>query len=235
MRFRSTVVAIAGALASLAIAGCSSETAGTLAEASPTATPGCRMDRTQPPTVNGLVSGSHGGLIGTVADVSEPRWNSTDGEEFSAREGKIPVVPWRYRDASIRVSRVLWSTSEVPLAKGSLITVRLYGDGTHSGCLVSSSPARSNDISGPVEKGSSVLLIVAKRPFHLRDGDEVRTESVIGLASDYLGNWTLRNDRAVSLDERRTVPAEALIARLLRERDRGPVPDDKRGRIDPME
>lgn len=60
--------------------------------------------------------------------------------------------------------------------------------------------------------------------------------SVLGIANDFQGNWTLRDGEAVSAMRGRTVPADLLIEKLLAERAAGRRDDRlSRGTVNPLE
>lgn len=186
--------------------------------------------------INTLAHWGDAAVVGTVTAVSEPRWNQNSGEPWKNRDGE--PTAWRYRDVTVGIERVLWSSEELTVVTGDELVVRFYGDGSASGVWIEPLfPERyphlsyGNQQSGPVETGTSVLFVLAREPFVWREGP---VDAVV-LVNGFQTNWTVRDGVAYSADPKRTVAVEALIDRLKTERARGLDPSDRRGLRDPLE
>lgn len=180
---------------------------------------------------NRLANWSDDAVVGVVTAITEARWNQASGEPWE--EADDEPVAWLYRDATVRVEELLWASEKLPVAKGEDVVVRLYGDGTASGYEMEGVAGirYANERSGPVELGATVLFVLMREAFNMREGPV----NAVVLVNGFQGNWTLRGGKAVSADPERTVPADALIRRLKAERARGIDPNDRRGVRDPLE
>lgn len=185
-------------------------------------------------SINQLVNVSHAAIRGTVLSVTEPRWNSKDGQPWTGDQGPTQprITPNRYRDAEVSVSSVLYSSERLQVKEGDVITVRLYGDGTSTGTRYEGGGypgMRGNSVSGPIEPSSEILWILSQERFVSEDAPEV-----IRIVNHFQGNWTIRHDKAESAEPRRTVEADALIERLKGERARGFEPPSRDGVYNPL-
>lgn len=117
------------------------------------------------------------------------------------------------------------------------MTVRFIGDGTPTDCRASYAPfpLRDNQLSGPVEEDTRVLLLVSKSMEAMADGVEVRMVPAVSVAGAWLGNWTIRDGMAVNVDPERTVPLDPLATRLIEEHEAGRQPEDCSGSRNPQE
>lgn len=249
MRLTRRAVAAAGVLASLLLGASAcgtSEVGQAVPSIEPEPTPIEQLEYLFE-GINPIVSRSHAGIVGTIEKVSQPKWNSVTGEPFENFDTEPPLRPIMYRYATVRVERVLWDSPEAhgtrPFGPRGLrakpneeLEVFTWGDGTATGGRVADDDIRENNISGPIEEGRRVLWILEWRAAHFREGDGTKLMPVLGIANDFQGSWTLRDDQAVSPMRGRTVPAEPLIERLLAERAAGRQ-DDRltRGTVNPLE
>ena len=186
--------------------------------------------------MNDLVSTSSAAIVGTVAGVEPPRWNSADGQCWQVDPRRDLVAPILYRLASIRIEEVLFGSLEFDPSPGQTITVFVNGDGAPSGELVENvqPPLRTGQIDGPVVPGDQLVLLLLFQDLPLRGGTKERVLSING---QYQGNWAVKHGQALNADVRRSVPFEALRLRLSGEgaagrRPFGPDEDDTR--INPL-
>lgn len=180
-------------------------------------------------------------MTGVVTSIGKPIWATVDGRPPPKPLDCYPLAPgrWRYRVTTLQVRRVLWDSPELTIREEDSVQVWLMGDGTHTGRDAPIPGMKENEMSGPVQVGSEVLWLLRRWSMGLIDPDPKSTGApyipVVVFPDGYRANWTLRDGHAVNPDPRRTVPAQALIDRLLREHGRGHVAGDWRGRYNPLE
>ncbi|MFA5785859.1 MAG: hypothetical protein WDA71_02575 [Actinomycetota bacterium] len=177
---------------------------------------------------NDLVNYSDAAVMGTITAATKPKWNSASGKAWTIDPETDDPVPGMYRDVTLQVSRVLFSTDKVAAKQGDDVVVRVrvcLGD-----CPQTRTP--STQLAGPTDVGSEVLFLLKRIEFAFQ-GDK-RVE-VTALSGHWDANWTVKNGMAVNADPRRSVPLDPLIARILKERAAGLEPDDQSGMINPLE
>lgn len=215
----------------LAVAGCSTESAtsdltATRAEVSAPAQHAAFAKI----GINRFATESDAAIVGDVLSVSEPRWNSMTGEPWRRDPEALgrTATPLQYRDSTVSVERVLYESDELPVQRGSNVTVRLYGSGDTTGTEVDGLgySATFDQISGPLLVGSRVLLVLKREVFGMQ-GPSEEWPMVNRLMNHFQGNWRIEGQRAVNADPKRTVAdVEELIRALIEERERGPRPYD---------
>lgn len=188
------------------------------------------FDWAPPPNFSKLVSWSDAAVTGRVTAISEPRWNVPAG-------GQPDQLAIRFRDASFAVDEVIYDSQKVRVAPGTVLTVRLKGDGSEGGPdLHGAEPVKKlNQLAGPVSVGDRMLWVLATDDFPFRDGT---SEPVVKLSADYFSSWKIGADLlALNPHPQRTVPLTPLVAKLKAERL---TPTDiknnsQRGIINPLE
>lgn len=176
-------------------------------------------------SINYLATQAESAVIGTVTGLSSVKWNGPPptGSAPSAESEAPPPLP--YREATVRVDRVVFGSGRAVEIIGSSNVLRLSGDGTDTGARLGLAPeVRYNRSGGDVSVGDSVLLLLAPKPFPQQDGSTITALTPV---NGYQSVWTIKGARAVSVDPLRTVPLSELLAKLAVERARGllPVPD----------
>lgn len=181
--------------------------------------------------INNLVNSSDVGVIGEVTTISAPKWNSVDGKtwEQSVDDGGPVGTPTEYRDATIKVTKVLFDQPGGTAAVGTEMKIRLYGTGiAGKGQKISETePALTTDVrDGSFSVGATHLLLLKKNSFFIKGGTN---EQVLQLTNGFQANWVLKGQFATSAEATRNAPVEALIKRIMEERKKGTVvsgPDD---------
>ena len=77
--------------------------------------------------VSALANMSDAVIVGTIRDIDQGRWATSDGAQPELPEGQRPTALDVYRTLTVDVDAVAKGTGEPPYAKGSAITVRLAG------------------------------------------------------------------------------------------------------------
>ena len=186
------------------------------------------------PSFAAFVRHGDAAIVGVVEAVADARDNAVGGAEARQHRWRPEQVPdQRYRDASIRITRVVFSTEKLRPAPGETITVRLLGDGTATGRMYATpvGVVPSNQISGTVVAGSTVIMLVRRGEFAFRDGS---VEDVTRVFNGFFGVWTVEGGQAVSDVPNRSLPADEL-ERLLAEEHAAPSPLGTSGEFDPRE
>ena len=178
--------------------------------------------------INALSNAAEAVVEATVMRVSAPRWNSADGEswERDVRDASEYAYPMQYRDATLEVVRnVVPGSRRLPLAEGDHVSVRLWGSGVSGGGQYEELPFSFDEVSGPFDEGSSVLVLLRNSTYPMRTGPV----DIVRVVGHFEGMWTLRSDgRADSVLDERDVPRkDDLLARIQQERAAGP------GNVDP--
>lgn len=185
--------------------------------------------------MNRLVHTSGAAFTGEIGEVRGPLWNSEDGEPWPGRfrgtdeEGQS-VRPRQYREADIRVDRVIFETSELSVGEGEDVTVKFLGSGESEGERVElpgGGTAYRQAYNGDFAEGDTVLLLARVIPFAREDG----VEQAIIPSVHFQGFWVLQGDTATNLDPAREVPVEPLIQRIERERQIGRDGSRDRGTV----
>lgn len=179
--------------------------------------------------INELVNISDAAIIGTITEISEARWNSSDGKSWKwtdAPEGASTTVPNIYRDLSIVVEKVIFSDSDLPLKSGDSVVARIFGDGSATGEVVGlfgHGTAHFNQLYGDVRVESKVFVVMhmGRWPTWQRGTPDVTWERIVSIGGYWQGYWVIEGDQATNLVPARTVPLEPLIARMQTEREHG--------------
>lgn len=172
------------------------------------------------------------GIIGEVQSVSEPRWNSEDGQPWQSSG-----LPEQYRWAQVLVQDVLFRNDTTEIAPDDEIEVLLRGDGTPTGCpgMAAGGSAPANQMSGDVvETGTRVLWVLRQIPFPWDTPERDMGDGEV-LTVDAEGAWNVREGVAESLVPGRSVPEEELAARLRQEHREGRQPNDRSGWPNPLD
>lgn len=185
------------------------------------------------PGVSAFVHASDAGVVASISSVTDPRWNSVDGEPWVARPTSGPVPrPWMYRRATVRVEEVLWSSDNLPVGVGDDVVVTLLGSGEPTGAELPGWSIRQDEMSGPVAKGERKLFVLVKTSFYIEGEGLV---PAVWPVTHFLGHWTIRGGQAENVRPQRSAPLEPLIERLKQARQRPQDLQDRRGEIDPLE
>jgi len=133
-------------------------------------------------------------VIGVVRHLTTPEWNTENGLPTK----KPHASPWRYRDASVEVTEVLWQTDPYASIKpGAHVDVRLWADG-----------------SDQVAIDDHVLWLLHDAQFAINTSKSYYEVTVTGLVAHYMGAWRIDGENAVNLEPSRTKPLATLLAEL---------------------
>jgi hypothetical protein len=155
--------------------------------------------------INELVSDSQAAVVVKVQEVGKPRWNSADGEPWSALPDtpESYTIPMRYRDATVTVTSVIYDSKDLQLKEGDTTVIRLYGAGEPGGATVDLPYATTtwNQIGGHVSAGDTALVVLARRSYPMREG----LQEQLVVVGHYQGSWRVVDGIAVSDDPQRSV------------------------------
>ena len=182
--------------------------------------------------INAIVSITDAAVRGTIVDVGAARWNSNDGAPWTPEPGDLSS-PLLYRDVTLEVDQIAFSTGDIAVEPGDRITFRSLGDGTPTGDLVftfkDGTTLHQNDIDGRIAPGAEVFMLLSRSELPLQGN---RLEAVNQIVASYQGNWTVEGDRAVSVDPKRTMRLDKLLRTLDKERQAGRQPSRDEGTFD---
>ncbi|HEV3364817.1 MAG TPA: hypothetical protein VG795_11900 [Acidimicrobiia bacterium] len=202
---------------------------------------GCAWDNQEfdgiPMGINQLANISAAAITGQITAVSEPRWNSRDGSKWCPPlDGTVrPIV---YRDVTVKVSDVTFTSEKLTPRPGDELVIRTFGDGTPTGpeavTFDKDHVLHENNVDGEYEVGKEAFLFVSVWD---RFPTENGTEVINQVTGSWGGNFEIdrSKDLAKSVEPGRTVPYRALIARAQKERELGRKPErDPASRKNPL-
>lgn len=195
----------------------------------PQQNPNTSIDMPPLVSINHLVNTSDAGVIATVSAVSSARWNSSDGQPWTEdpnNSSPTKSAPILLRIVTVVVDRVLYSSAKLQVNVGDTLQLTSSGDGTNSGAMLDGDPTdRWNQVDGDFVAGDQQLLLLSSVEFPYEAGPE----QAVVLSEGRSANWILSQSAAVSTVLGRTVASDALISRILSERQAGLIaqtPDD---------
>jgi len=200
-----------------------------------------------------LVNRSSIAVSAVVIDVSEPFWNTHDGNSKEFDPATDSLFPLEYRRARIQVSNVVYDRSSLSgLQQGSELMITLVGSGRNDPDLLVGISAQLavpqlsySEIDGPIRVGAEYVFMLSKvgASYSLKSG-ATETRPEITLAHGFLGLWQVKpgvgTRTAESIVVGRSVDdvgrLESFLLATNESRDVGPgVGDVARGFIDPVE
>ena len=156
---------------------------------------------------NGFVGTSDAAVLGVIRTISSPRWNSSSGKEWKRTLENDPL-PFRFRDATLDVSEVLYGDAVVgPLA----LILGGSGDPADKGIV-------DGMISGDVAQGDLVVVVIKVGDFGMQGAKFAKR--VFPQESSY-GVWRVEGPRAINFDPARSTTVTILKNALIEERKVG--------------
>jgi hypothetical protein len=148
-----------------------------------------------------LVGSSAAAVIATVDEVTEPRWNSVDGQawEPDPNTTELQAAPLMFRTAALRVESVLFQEAGETIKPGGTIQLYLYGSGESGDTDIRDGDVAFDAVSGPISEGDRVLALLRWQKFGMQ-GTEASWPTVFSFTGHLQGNFGLEDGVVRSVD-----------------------------------